>query len=254
MKKFAALGRQGRRRVEFVEGPPGSIVSAVRDGRADVGVVFEWDASIAAQPGCRWRTDSPSTVGPILLTSVMVKRDYLASNAGHGAALLQRTCRSDEVDPRGQVGLCVGDDGGVLLTWTSPVVEAGCARLLATRGLRAAVARGRARPNGMRSSSTTSLAGTVRKAVLLRGNGRQPICTEGRPRAFGRGVVEHDVPHLLAESTSLPAPCFQLVRARPRGVRILDLPDASRSSHLFITLGSARSQRSVASRLPVWAA
>lgn len=33
--------------VRFVEGPLGSIIPTVADGRADLGCVFEWDASIA---------------------------------------------------------------------------------------------------------------------------------------------------------------------------------------------------------------
>lgn len=132
MKKFGGFDAKASG-VEFVEGPPGSIVSAVRDGRADVGVVFEWDASIAAQSGLQVAFGFAETVGPILLTSVMVKEDYLASNAD----TVQRFCNALAAamklireDKSAYVSAMTAEFANLDKT----VVAAGCDRLLATRG------------------------------------------------------------------------------------------------------------------------
>jgi NitT/TauT family transport system substrate-binding protein len=66
--------------VRFIEGPPGSIIPAVRDGRADVGCVFEWDASIAEQQGLQVLFSFVEVLGPIAFTSAMVKEDYAKKN------------------------------------------------------------------------------------------------------------------------------------------------------------------------------
>jgi NitT/TauT family transport system substrate-binding protein len=66
--------------VRFIEGPPGSIIPTVRDGRADIGCVFEWDASIAEQQGLQVLFSFVEVLGPIAFTSAMVKEDYLKSN------------------------------------------------------------------------------------------------------------------------------------------------------------------------------
>ncbi|MBN8906784.1 MAG: ABC transporter substrate-binding protein, partial [Rhodospirillales bacterium] len=79
MKKFAGFDPKAAG-VEFLEGPPGSIIGAVRDKRADVGVVFEWDASIAVQQGLQIVYGFAEQLGPMLLTSVMVKNDYITSH------------------------------------------------------------------------------------------------------------------------------------------------------------------------------
>jgi len=148
--------------VEFVEGPPGSIVGAVRDGRADLGVVFEWDASIAAQSGLQVVYGFAEAVGPILLTSVMVKDDYLAANAD----TVQRFCNALAAAMK----LIRDDRATYLSAMTSEfanldkaVVAAGCDRLLATRGfvpLNPMISK--AEWDAIAEHDT--LAGTVRKA------------------------------------------------------------------------------------------
>ncbi|MFM9974432.1 MAG: ABC transporter substrate-binding protein [Beijerinckiaceae bacterium] len=132
MKKFGSFDAKASG-VEFVEGPPGSIVGAVRDGRADVGVVFEWDASIAAQSGLQVVYGFAETVGPILLTSVMVKEDYLTTNAD----TVQRFCNALAAAMK----LIHSDKAAYLSAMTAEfsnldkaVVATGCDRLLATRG------------------------------------------------------------------------------------------------------------------------
>jgi NitT/TauT family transport system substrate-binding protein len=132
MKKFGGFDAKTSG-VEFIEGPPGSIVGAVRDGRADVGVVFEWDASIAAQSGLQIVYGFADAVGPLLLTSVMVKEDYLSANAD----TIQRFCNALAAAMK----LIRNDKAAYLAAMTTEfsnldkaVVAAGCERLLATRG------------------------------------------------------------------------------------------------------------------------
>lgn len=67
--------------VRFIEGPLGSIIPAVVDGRADLGCVFEWDASIAeAQHGLEVSMPLAGVLGPIAFTSALVSRSYAAEN------------------------------------------------------------------------------------------------------------------------------------------------------------------------------
>ena len=132
MKKFGGFDAKASG-VEFIEGPPGSIVGAVRDGRADVGVVFEWDASIAAQSGLQVAYGFAEVVGPILLTSVMVKEDFVANNAD----TVQRFCNA----LAGAMRLIREDKAAYVAAMSAEfpnldkaVVAAGCDRLLATSG------------------------------------------------------------------------------------------------------------------------
>lgn len=67
--------------VKFVEGPFGSIVPAVKDGRTDVGVVFEWDASIAEAQGLQVMFGLGELLGPTAFTAAMVKDDAVRANA-----------------------------------------------------------------------------------------------------------------------------------------------------------------------------
>lgn len=67
--------------VKFLEGPFGSIVPAVRDGRADVGVVFEWDASVAEAQGLQVMFGLGELLGATAFTAAMVKEDTMRANA-----------------------------------------------------------------------------------------------------------------------------------------------------------------------------
>lgn len=161
MKKFGGFDAKAAG-VEFVEGPPGSIVGAVRDGRADVGVVFEWDASIAAQSGLQVAYGFAEAVGPLLLTSVMVKEDYLAGNAD----TVQRFCNALAAAMkliRDDKAAYLSAMGAEFANLDKAVVAAGCERLLATRGfvpLNPVVSK--AEWDAIVEHDT--LAGTVRKA------------------------------------------------------------------------------------------
>ncbi|MBF23108.1 ABC transporter substrate-binding protein [Neopusillimonas maritima] len=133
MKKFANIDAK-EAGVEFVEGPPGSIIGAVRDGRADVGVVFEWDASIAtAQNDLQISYAFADQMGPVLLTSVMVKESYAKENAD----TVQRFCNALAESMK-----LIRDDNSVYVkamakefpNLEQSVLDAGCKRLLSTPG------------------------------------------------------------------------------------------------------------------------
>lgn len=67
--------------VRFQEGPFGSIIPAVVDGRADLGCVFEWDASIAeAVHGLEVSMSLAEVLGPIAFTSTLVSGSYAERN------------------------------------------------------------------------------------------------------------------------------------------------------------------------------
>ncbi|MFN3953384.1 MAG: ABC transporter substrate-binding protein [Pararhodobacter sp.] len=67
--------------VRFLEGPFGSIIPAVVDGRADLGCVFEWDASIAeVVHGLEVSLPLAEVLGPIAFTSTLVSSRYAERN------------------------------------------------------------------------------------------------------------------------------------------------------------------------------
>ena len=56
-------------------------LQAVKDGRVDCGIVFEWDASIAEAQGLQVMFGLGEQLGPIAFTAAMVKEDSLKSAA-----------------------------------------------------------------------------------------------------------------------------------------------------------------------------
>jgi NitT/TauT family transport system substrate-binding protein len=66
--------------VKFIEGPLGSIIPAVKSGRADIGCVFEWDASIAEVEGLEVVFAFADALGPRAFTSAMVRADFVKQN------------------------------------------------------------------------------------------------------------------------------------------------------------------------------
>jgi NitT/TauT family transport system substrate-binding protein len=67
--------------IEFVEFPPGAQTQAVKDGRADLAVVFEWDASIGVtQFGLEVVYSLADVVGPNASSSIFATDEYLAAN------------------------------------------------------------------------------------------------------------------------------------------------------------------------------
>jgi NitT/TauT family transport system substrate-binding protein len=164
MKKFAGMDPKTSG-VEFIEGPPGSIVGAVRDKRADVGVVFEWDASIAVQQGLQVSYGFADQMGPILLTSVMVKNDYLISNPD----IVQRFCNAIAASMkliRENNAVYVSAMGAEFNNLDRSVVEAGCSRLLATKGF-VPTNPVITKAEWDASVEHDALAGTIRKALTF---------------------------------------------------------------------------------------
>jgi NitT/TauT family transport system substrate-binding protein len=68
--------------VSFLELPPGAQIAAVKDGRADLAVVFEWDASIGAtQHGLEVVYGFADVIGPNASSAIFATQQYLDANA-----------------------------------------------------------------------------------------------------------------------------------------------------------------------------
>jgi NitT/TauT family transport system substrate-binding protein len=67
--------------VNFLELPPGAQAAAVKDGRADLAIAFDWDASIGVtQFGLDVVYSFADILGPIAFSSVFVTEQYLQGN------------------------------------------------------------------------------------------------------------------------------------------------------------------------------
>ncbi|MCY4334946.1 MAG: ABC transporter substrate-binding protein [Litoreibacter sp.] len=81
--------------VKFLEGPFGSIIPAVVEGRADVGCVFEWDASIAeSTQGLKVTMSLAETLGPMAFTSAMMSKAWAAENSETAQAFMNALAES----------------------------------------------------------------------------------------------------------------------------------------------------------------
>jgi NitT/TauT family transport system substrate-binding protein len=77
--------------VTFLELPPGAQAPAVRDGRADLAVVFDWDASIGvAQFGLEVVFPFAQTLGPVAFSTVFCTEQYVRANG----EIVQRFCNA----------------------------------------------------------------------------------------------------------------------------------------------------------------
>ncbi len=67
--------------VNFLELPPGAQAAAVKDGRADLAVAFDWDASIGVtQFGLETVFSFADILGPIAFSSIFVTEQYAKEN------------------------------------------------------------------------------------------------------------------------------------------------------------------------------
>lgn len=67
--------------VTFLELPPGAQAAAVKDGRADLAIAFDWDASIGVtQFGLKTAFSFADILGPIAFSSIFCTADYVKSN------------------------------------------------------------------------------------------------------------------------------------------------------------------------------
>jgi NitT/TauT family transport system substrate-binding protein len=68
-------------KISFLELPPGAQLAAVKDGRADLAVVFEWDASIGAtQYGLEVVYGFADVIGPNASSAIFATQQYLDAN------------------------------------------------------------------------------------------------------------------------------------------------------------------------------
>lgn len=120
--------------VKWVEGPPGSIIPAVKDGRADLGVVFEWDASLATLVhGLSVVHSLGHELGPVLFTSAMAREETIAKNP----ALIQGFCNALAESSRllqATPGLYAEVAAQEFAQVPPEAIKAGSARLLGTPG------------------------------------------------------------------------------------------------------------------------
>jgi NitT/TauT family transport system substrate-binding protein len=76
-------------KVTFQELPPGAQIAAVKDGRADLAVVFEWDASIGTtQHGLEVVYGFADVIGPNSSSAIFATQDYLDANKDTAQKLL----------------------------------------------------------------------------------------------------------------------------------------------------------------------
>lgn len=67
--------------VNFLELPPGAQAAAVKDGRADLAIAFDWDASIGVtQFGLETVFSFADVLGPIAFTSIFCTEQYVKDN------------------------------------------------------------------------------------------------------------------------------------------------------------------------------
>ncbi len=89
-----ALSRLGQidlaeSKITFLELPPGAQTQAVKDGRADLAVVFEWDASIGVtQFGLEVVYGFADVIGPNASSAIFATQDYLDTNGDVAQRLL----------------------------------------------------------------------------------------------------------------------------------------------------------------------
>lgn len=82
-------------KINFLELPPGAQAQAVKDGRADLAVVFEWDASIGVtQYGLEVVYSLTDMLGPNASSTIFATQDYLDTNGDTAQRLLNAIAES----------------------------------------------------------------------------------------------------------------------------------------------------------------
>lgn len=77
--------------VNFLELPPGAQAAAVKDGRADIAIAFDWDATIGVQQfGLENVFSFANILGPIAFTSIFCTERYVEQNG----ATVQAFCNA----------------------------------------------------------------------------------------------------------------------------------------------------------------
>jgi NitT/TauT family transport system substrate-binding protein len=84
--------------INFVEFPPGAQAQAVKDGRADFAVVFEWDASIGVtQFGLEVVYSLADVIGPNASSTIFATNEYLKENGETAQKLVNAIAESQKL-------------------------------------------------------------------------------------------------------------------------------------------------------------
>lgn len=119
----------------FLEFPPGAQAQAVKDGRADLAVVFEWDASIAVkQFGLEVVYSLAPAIGPNAFSTIFASEEYLSTNAETAQKLVDALAESLKLIHT-EAGLYEEANAKAFPQVPPEVIKLGSERLLATPGV-----------------------------------------------------------------------------------------------------------------------
>jgi NitT/TauT family transport system substrate-binding protein len=97
LSKIAKLDPEANN-IKFLELPPGAQAQAVKDGRADIAVVFEWDASIGVtQFGLEVVYSLTDTLGPNASSAIFATQEYLGEHGDVAQRLLNAIAESMKI-------------------------------------------------------------------------------------------------------------------------------------------------------------
>jgi NitT/TauT family transport system substrate-binding protein len=134
---FPKLGgfEPGATGINFLEFPPGAQAQAVKDGRADLAVVFEWDASIAVrQFGLEVVYSFAEPIGPNAASTIFTTDEYLAGNADTAQRLVNAIAEAMKVIHT-EAGAYETANAKAFPQVSADVIKLGSERLLAMPGV-----------------------------------------------------------------------------------------------------------------------
>lgn len=122
-------------KISFIELPPGAQLGAVKDGRADLAVVFEWDASIGAtQQGLEVVFGFADVIGPNSSSAIFTTLDYIDANKDTVQKLLNAIAESMKIIHT-EKGAYEAASAAAFPTVAKEAVEQGSDRLLAMKSV-----------------------------------------------------------------------------------------------------------------------
>ena len=128
------LARAGKQ-ANFQEYPPGAQAQAVKDGRADLAVVFEWDASIGVtQFGLEVAYSLAGPVGPNASSTIFASEEYIAGNADTVQRLLNAIAAALKLIHT-EAGAYEAASAKAFAQVPQAAIELGSAKLLAMPGV-----------------------------------------------------------------------------------------------------------------------
>lgn len=124
-----------KEKVSFLELPPGAQLGAVKDGRADIAVVFEWDASIGAtQQGLDVVYGFADVIGPNSSSAIFATQDYIDGNKDTVQKLVNGIADAMKVIHT-EKGAYEAASAAAFPTVAKEAIEAGSDRLLAMKSV-----------------------------------------------------------------------------------------------------------------------